>query len=126
MPPSAASPQKSTPEFWRRSRILNANGTTNCFGELAHRSTNAASLTAENVNWNSRTLVCQRRKTRSRPHFSIGRRLEGIIKASPATHLLFPKIATISDKHRSAEFWRRCHLLGIKAVLGDHGLRGGD
>jgi hypothetical protein len=84
--------------------------------ETGASQTDAASLCAENVNWNSRTLAYQRRKTRSWAHLSIGPRLEAILKASPATGLLFPKIASISDKHRSAEFWRRCHLLGIKGV----------
>ncbi|HTL74047.1 MAG TPA: tyrosine-type recombinase/integrase [bacterium] len=84
--------------------------------ETGASQTDAASLCAENVNWNNRTLVYQRRKTRSWAHLSIGPRLEAILKASPATGLLFPKIASISDKHRSAEFWRRCHLLGIKGV----------
>lgn len=78
--------------------------------------TDAANLCAENVNWNSRTLAYQRRKTRSWAHLTIGPRLEALIKASPPTGLLFPKIASLSEKHRSAEFWRRCHLLGIKGV----------
>jgi hypothetical protein len=84
--------------------------------ETGASQTDAASLCVENVNWNSRTLVYQRRKTRSWAHLTIGPRLEALIKASPATGLIFPKIASISDKHRSAEFWRRCHLLGIKGV----------
>jgi integrase len=84
--------------------------------ETGASQTDAASLCAENVNWKNRLLVYQRRKTGSWAHLSIGPRLEAILKASPKTGLLFPKIASISDKHRSAEFWRRCHLLGIKGV----------
>jgi len=84
--------------------------------ETGASQTDAASLCTENVNWNSRTLSYQRRKTRSWAHLTIGPHLEALLKASPATGLLFPKIASISDKHRSAEFWRRCHLLGIKGV----------
>ena len=84
--------------------------------ETGASQTDAANLCAENINWNTRTLAYQRRKTRSWAHLTIGPRLEAIIKASPSTGLLFPKIASLSDKHRSAEFWRRCHLLGIKGV----------
>jgi len=84
--------------------------------ETGASQTDAANLRAENVDWNARTLVYQRRKTGSWAHLAIGARLEAILKSLPAKGLLFPKMASLPDKHRSAEFWRRCHLLKIEGV----------
>jgi integrase len=46
----------------------------------------------------------------------IGESIEIILKNLPATGLLFPKIATLSDNDRAAEFARRCRLLGIQGI----------
>ena len=84
--------------------------------ETGASQTDAANLRAENVDWNKRALTYQRRKTGSWAQLTIGPRLQAILESRPATGLLFPKIAAMPDKSRSAEFWRRCHLLKIKGV----------
>lgn len=84
--------------------------------ETGASQTDAASLCVDNIDWTTRTLVYQRRKTGSWAHLTIGPRLEAILKACPPTGLLFPKMGSMSDKHRSAEFWRRCKLLRIRGV----------
>jgi integrase len=47
---------------------------------------------------------------------TIGNRLVEIIHRLPASGLLFPTICKTSSNDRSAEFRRRCRLLGINGV----------
>jgi len=48
--------------------------------------------------------------------WEIGARLESLLKMLPSIGSLFPKISTLLDKDRSAEFRRRCRLLKIEGV----------
>ena len=84
--------------------------------ETGASQTDAASLRAENIDWNKRSLTYQRRKTGSWAQLTIGPKLEAILKACPAKGLLFPKIAAKPDRWRSSEFWRRCQLLKLTGV----------
>jgi len=76
----------------------------------------AALLTASSVNWEQRILSYRRMKTGEWAHLEIGKSLEAVLKDLPREGFLFPKIATLSDSDRSAEFARRCRQLGIKGV----------
>jgi integrase len=84
--------------------------------EVGASQTDAANLRAENVDWTTRTLTYQRRKTGSWARLSIGPTLEAILKALPPRGFLFPKLAALPDRWRSAEFWRRCKVVKIKGV----------
>jgi integrase len=78
--------------------------------------TDCSLLTAENLNWNTRVLSYQRKKTGEWCFLRIGSELERLLNKLPAKGLLFPKIASLSENDRAAEFYRRCKLLEIKGV----------
>jgi integrase len=84
--------------------------------EVGAAQSDAASLTHENVDWPTRTLTYFRMKTGEQAQMSISKRLEGILNQLPTEGPLFPTIATTNSRARSAEFCRRCRLLGIKGV----------
>lgn len=78
--------------------------------------TDGAMLTNKNINWQSRVLSYQRCKTEEWCHLEIGPSLEALLKKLPTNGFLFPKIATLSDKHRAAEFSRRKRLLKLEGI----------
>jgi hypothetical protein len=69
--------------------------------------TDGSLLTSENLNWGTRVLSYQRLKTGEWAFLQIGESLEALLKKLPENGFLFPKIATLSDNDRSAEFSRR-------------------
>ena len=73
-------------------------------------------MTAENVNWENRVLSYFRQKTGQPCFLRIGTELETLLRKLPAHGFLFPRMATLRDKDRSAEFCRRCRLLKIEGV----------
>jgi integrase len=84
--------------------------------EIGAAQTDGASLNTDNIDWNRRLLSFHRRKTGELCMLEIGARLESLLKMLPSTGSLFPKISTLLDKDRSAEFRRRCRLLKIEGV----------
>jgi integrase len=84
--------------------------------EIGASQTDAASLSAANIDWPGRTLAYRRMKTGSLAYLTIGPKLEEILRALPSEGPLFPRISATSPNARAAEFWRRCQLLGIQGV----------
>jgi integrase len=84
--------------------------------EIGSSQSDAASLTAENIDWQMRSLTYFRMKTGERAQLAISRSMAKILEQLPTTGPLFPKISATTDNARSAEFYRRCKLLGIKGV----------
>ncbi len=84
--------------------------------ETGASQTDAALLSDKNVDWEARVLAYQRKKSGSLASITIGARLEALLRRRPTTGLLFPKLAATTEGARSAEFWRRCKLLGIRGV----------
>jgi integrase len=84
--------------------------------EIGASQTDAALLTAENVDWEIRTLSYRRQKTGSPACLTIGPRLEVLLRALPVKGPLFPHICATSANAQAAEFYRRCKLLGICGV----------
>jgi integrase len=78
--------------------------------------TDASLLSDQNINWKERVLSYQRMKTKEWCFLSIGDALEKLLMRLSQKGFLFPKIATLSDKDRAAEFSRRCRLLKIKGI----------
>jgi len=79
--------------------------------------TDGALLTVEkNINWQTGVLSYQRCKTQVMAHLRIGKALEALLKKLPQQGFLFPKMAALKDKDRSAEFCRRCRLLEITGI----------
>lgn len=84
--------------------------------EIGAAQTDAASLTAKNVNWTQKTIYFSRLKTGTPAQLSIGRNLESLLGKLPKQGYLFPTIVKSSSSDRAAEFYRRCNLAGIKGV----------
>lgn len=84
--------------------------------ETGASQTDAASLSAEDIDWATQTLSYRRRKTGEMANLMIGSRLSTILKRLPSRGLLFPNLSQKRDTHRSSEFRRRCRLLGIEGV----------
>jgi len=84
--------------------------------EIGASQSDAASLTAENIDPTTQTLTYFRKKTGEQAQLAISRSLAAILSQLPPTGALFPKIIASSENARSAEFYRRCKLLGIEGV----------
>jgi len=82
--------------------------------EIGASQTDAAKLTRDN--FADGVLVYVREKTGTQASIRIGKRLKSILDQLPGDGLLFPKIATLCSVARSAEFHRRCRLLGIVGI----------
>ena len=84
--------------------------------EIGAAQSDAAALTQDNLDWPSQTLTYFRMKTGEQSQMAIGKKLNAILNQLPTVGALFPSISTTTAKDRSAEFCRRCRLLGIKEV----------
>jgi integrase len=84
--------------------------------EVGASQSDAASLTAENIDWPTQTLSYFRMKTGEHAQMAISKKLATILNHLPTTGLLFPNIGKTEAKDRSALFRRRCKILGIEGV----------
>jgi integrase len=87
--------------------------------ETGAAQTDAANLTAENIDEMNGILVYHRKKLgpHSEPaRLTIGRKLRSLLQSLPCSGDLFPNIKRTSAKDRSAEFSRRCRIAGISGV----------
>src|SRR5207245_1309829 len=87
--------------------------------ETGAAQTDAANLTAKDIDWQNGVLVYHRKKLG--PHneparLTIGKKLRSLLKSLPSSGELFPNIKTGSANHRAAEFRRRCRVAGIEGV----------
>lgn len=120
-PESAKRPKRSITED-EHNRIVQAENNPErrryyeLLWEIGAAQTDAANLTADNIDWDRRLLSYQRQKTGSSCVLEIGPRLEVLLKQLPAVGPLFPSISQTRDAWRSAEFRRRCRLLKIEGI----------
>ncbi len=84
--------------------------------EIGASQSDAAALTADNINWKHRVLTYRRVKTGELAALQIGLRLEQHLRKLPTSGWLFPKLAQAKESARSAEFCRRCRVAGIQGV----------
>jgi len=85
--------------------------------------TDAACLTAEDINWDHRTLSYSRKKLKSRGGNGIkpalirfGDEVVAILRRRPASGPLFPYLRTVRPGDRATEFRQRCAGLEIEGV----------
>jgi integrase len=76
----------------------------------------AANMTAEHIDWPSRTITCFRQKTGSRAQFTISKKLETVLSHLPTTGPLFPNLSKFTANDRASRFRRRCHKAGVTGV----------
>jgi integrase len=87
--------------------------------ETGAAQTDAANLTAENLDWKNGLLVYRRKKVGpfSEPcRLTIGKKLRCLLDVLPSSGDLFPNIRRTPANHRSAEFRRRCRVAGVTGV----------
>jgi integrase len=84
--------------------------------ETGAAQSDAVSMTAEDVDWTSRTITYFRMKTGSRAQFTISKKLEVVLSHLPTTGALFPRLSTFTANDRASRFRRRCHKAGVKGV----------
>ena len=75
-----------------------------------------ASLCAEDIHWPTRVISYRRKKTNARAMIHFSTEVEQILRSLPASGPLFSRIAQMHEKHRAAEFKRRCRRLSIQGV----------
>lgn len=75
-----------------------------------------AALTAEDVDWSTKTLNYNRKKTKQPVHLVIGPELEKLLRTLPTSGQLFPYLATVRECDRATEFRQRCNGLSITGV----------
>jgi integrase len=84
--------------------------------ETGAAQSDAANLTAEHIDWQSRTITYFRMKTGSRAQFTVSKGLERVLQQLPTTGPLFPKLSTFSESDRASRFRRRCHNVDVTGV----------
>ena len=78
--------------------------------------TDLATLTAEDVDWEQKTIGFFRRKTKTLARLHFGPAVEAILQDLPGNGPLFPYIATMSAGDRSTQFRKRCRRVNITGV----------
>ena len=84
--------------------------------EIGAAQSDAAALAAGNIDWTTRTLSYSRMKTGTLARLAISKPLATILSQLSTTGPLFPTLSRIRSSARSAEFYRRCKVLGIEGV----------
>src|SRR5580658_5117757 len=83
---------------------------------LGGAQSDVASLTAEDVDWQTKAVSFLRHKTGTVSIIRFGRELEAILRTLPQVGPLFPKLKPMREAHRATEFARACRRLTIKGV----------
>ena len=84
--------------------------------ETGAAQSDAANMTAEHIDWQSRTITYFRIKTGTRAQFTISKALERVLQHLPTTGLLFPNLSQFSESDRASRFRRRCYKAGVSGV----------
>ena len=84
--------------------------------ETGAAQSDAANFTAEDIDWQTRTISYFRQKTGSLAQFTISTTLEKVLQQLPTTGALFPNLSTWSESDRASRFRRRCHKAGVAGV----------
>jgi integrase len=75
-----------------------------------------AFLDAENVDWTTKILSYERKKTGELAFIRFGAEVETILRSRPEVGALFPYLRTVRAGDRATEFKHRCRGLGIEGV----------
>jgi len=84
--------------------------------ETGAAQSDAANFTAEDIDWQTRTISYFRQKTGSLAQFTISTTLEKVLQQLTTTGALFPNLSTWSESDRASRFRRRCHKAGVTGV----------
>ena len=78
--------------------------------------TDISLLRAEDVDWKTKVISFQRKKTGSLVQLHFGAELENLLSDLPSEGLLFPRISRMKESDRASLFRRRCRLVGVEGV----------
>jgi site-specific recombinase XerD len=84
--------------------------------ETGAAQSDAASFTAEDIDWQTRTISYFRQKTGSLAQFTISTTLEKVLQQLPTTGALFPNLSTWTESDRASRFRRRCHKASVTGI----------
>lgn len=84
--------------------------------ETGAAQSDAVNFTAEDIDWQTRTITYFRQKTGSMAQFTVSKALERVLQQLPTTGVLFPKLSTLSESDRASRFRRRCHKACVTGV----------
>jgi integrase len=90
--------------------------------ETGAAQTDAATLKAEDIDWQARTITYFRQKTGTRAQITLSQKLETVLSHLPTLGALFPRLAPEAAHVRSKRFAYQCRLAGIPDVT-LHGYR---
>ena len=83
---------------------------------LGASQSDVAGLSAEDVDWQEKTVSFRRRKTGVPVVITFGDEAAAILASRPKTGLLFPWLSTLHEKHRAKHFIKRLATVGISGV----------
>jgi integrase len=83
---------------------------------LGGAQSDVASLTAEDIDWQTKAVSFLRHKTGTVSIIRFGKELETILRTLPQAGPLFPKLKPMREAHRATEFARACRRLMIKGI----------
>jgi integrase len=84
--------------------------------ETGAAQSDAASFTAADIDWQTRSISYFRQKTGSLAQFTISKALEKVLQQLPTTGALFPNLSTWTESDRASRFRRRCERAGVSGV----------
>jgi len=87
-----------------------------CCWHLGAAQSDVANLTAQDIDWQNKIVSFHRQKTGTASIIRFGSDLEGVLRSLPQSGPLFPHHRNKRETHRSREFWRCCHRLGITGI----------
>jgi integrase len=87
-----------------------------CCWHLGAAQTDVANLSADDIDWQTKIVSFQRQKTGTASIIRFGSDLETVLQTLRKSGPLFPHHRTKRETHRSREFWRCCHRLGITGI----------
>lgn len=83
---------------------------------LGGSQSDVAALCAEDIQWNERAITYARQKTKGFACIHFSEEGASILKGLPRSGPLFPRLSRMHEKHRAAEFKRRCTRLKIEGI----------
>ena len=99
-----------------RERIPAVRAYLELLWHLGGAQTDMARLTAEDIDWQQRTLAYQRCKTGKVSLIAFGEEVAAILKTLPTTGFLFPTLANINQRQRCAVFARRLRAVRVTGI----------
>jgi integrase len=82
--------------------------------------TDAARMSADNLDWSHRILTYHRAKLDDRDlppaRLAIGKGMEEVLRLLPSSGPLFPKLREMDDRARACTFWKLCKRLKFEGI----------